>query len=82
MPDKPETYIDNMYEEYLKKIGLPHERMTPNQNRQLKQAFIGGISSLIILQKAEFPNTTQTGAQIIMDSIEQEIRMFWGEQMN
>lgn len=72
--------IDNMYKFYLEKVNLKEEDMHPTQNIETKQAFVAGISQMLLLFIDLSEQLTNDDACIVTTRLLEQIKEFWDEK--
>ena len=75
----PDYSIKKMYEFYLQKINLSEDAMHPIQREQTKQAFYAGVSCLLIMQRDDFPNLSDSECFDTLDNMLKECGELWAE---
>jgi hypothetical protein len=74
---KLDITIEQMYQEFLKGIKLPENRMHPIQKKQVKEAFMGGLSTFMKIFMVDFNKHTDKECEDFLTSIEEQLKDYW-----
>jgi len=73
------TPIEEQYQLYLKRIGLPEKMMHPKQKVQLRQTFFGAWGQfLLMIQEGDEMTDEKFGENI--DNMTNELKEYWLSQ--
>lgn len=69
--------IDGQFQNYLAKVNLDKNKMSPTQYDETKKAFFAGASAMLVLFKTEIPELSDDAAMLAMTKLFQEASFYW-----
>lgn len=78
---KTDHSVEKMFQEYLKKVGHDANKLSPVQYRELRRAFFGATGMFLNLQIEEVVNLPDEEGFKILDSLYNETKAFWENEV-
>jgi hypothetical protein len=72
--------IESMYKEFLDRMKLSEKTMHPMQKIQVKQAFMGGLSSFMKII-IDFDAHTEQECKNFLTRAEEDLRIYWKNEV-
>ena len=69
--------IDKQFENYLIRVKLDKNKISPTQYQETKRAFYAGASAMLVLFRGPIPDLPEDKAVIEMDKLWSEASFFW-----
>jgi hypothetical protein len=69
--------IQKQFENYLVRVKLDKDKMSPTQYNETKQAFFAGASAMLVLFRTTIPDLSDDKAYDAMDSLWNEAEFYW-----
>ncbi len=71
--------ISKQFDNYLVRVKLDRNKMSPVQYSETQKAFYAGASAMLILFSKEIPDLPEAQAVIEMEKLMQEAEFFWNK---
>jgi hypothetical protein len=73
--------INQLYLEYLDRVGLEEGEMPPIQKKEIKRAFFAGCGSIILELPDMLENLTDDEGVVAIAELEKEMGDFWFDEI-
>lgn len=80
--NKTKLTVEGMYQDFITRMGLHEDKMHPMQRAQLRQAFFGGVGSLMVFLTDEVSTVPEEEGEVLMNALLRQVNEYWLSQAN
>lgn len=74
--------LEEIYQIYLRKLGLVEKTLPATQRREMRRAFFLGCSAMFQTLTIGVPTLNEADALVAIDSLENQLNEYWQNQLN